>query len=92
VLSFSTRPARIPGIGAEERGQSEAIARVIAAFAARGSRISRRSSAKAAAVRARLGVANRVLVMEYGTYSVISPEARVDFVEGRQPAETGRGR
>src|SRR6185312_12973003 len=63
------------GIGAEERGQSEAIGAAIASMARVGvpivaTIIGEGGSGGALA----LGVANRVLVMEFGCYSVISPE------------------
>ncbi|HEX4513168.1 MAG TPA: acetyl-CoA carboxylase carboxyltransferase subunit alpha [Polyangiaceae bacterium] len=75
VLSFIDTPGAYPGIGAEERGQSEAIGACIAAFARAkvpivATIIGEGGSGGALA----LAVANRVLVMEYGTYSVISPE------------------
>jgi len=75
MLSFIDTPGAYPGIGAEERGQSEAIGACIAAMARAkvpivATIIGEDGSGGALA----LGVANRVLVMEYGTYSVISPE------------------
>jgi acetyl-CoA carboxylase carboxyl transferase subunit alpha len=75
VLSFIDTPGAYPGIGAEERGQSEAIGACIAAMARSkvpiiSTIIGEGGSGGALA----LGVANRVMVMEYGTYSVISPE------------------
>ena len=75
VLSFIDTPGAYPGIGAEERGQSEAIGACIAAMSRIrvpiiATIIGEGGSGGALA----LGVANRVLVMEYGTYSVISPE------------------
>jgi acetyl-CoA carboxylase carboxyl transferase subunit alpha len=75
LLSFIDTPGAYPGIGAEERGQSEAIGACIAAMARAkvpiiATIIGEGGSGGALA----LGVANRVLVMEYGTYSVISPE------------------
>jgi len=75
VLSFIDTPGAYPGIGAEERGQSEAIGACIAAMSRLrvpvvATIIGEGGSGGALA----LGVANRVLVMEYGTYSVISPE------------------
>jgi acetyl-CoA carboxylase carboxyl transferase subunit alpha len=75
VLSFIDTPGAYPGIGAEERGQSEAIGACIAAFArARVPIISTIIGEGGSGGALALGVANRVLVMEYGTYSVISPE------------------
>ncbi|MDI1433887.1 MULTISPECIES: acetyl-CoA carboxylase carboxyltransferase subunit alpha [Polyangium] len=75
VLTFIDTPGAYPGIGAEERGQSEAIGAALAAMArARvpilATIIGEGGSGGALA----LGVANRVLVMEFGCYSVISPE------------------
>ena len=75
VLTFIDTPGAYPGIGAEERGQSEAIARnlfemsrlrtpVICTVIGEG------GSGGALAV----GVGDRVLMLQYSTYSVISPE------------------
>ena len=75
ILTLIDTPGAYPGLGSEERGQSEAIAACLAAMA-RGrvpivaTIIGEGGSGGALA----LGVANRVLVLEYGTYSVISPE------------------
>ncbi|APR84032.1 Acetyl-coenzyme A carboxyl transferase [Minicystis rosea] len=75
VLTFIDTPGAYPGIGAEERGQSEAIGAAIAAMARVrvpivASIIGEGGSGGALA----LGVANRVVVLEFGCYSVISPE------------------
>jgi acetyl-CoA carboxylase carboxyl transferase subunit alpha len=75
VLTFIDTPGAYPGIGAEERGQSEAIGAALAAMARLrvpviASIIGEGGSGGALA----LGVANRVLVLEFGCYSVISPE------------------
>jgi acetyl-CoA carboxylase carboxyl transferase subunit alpha len=75
ILTFIDTPGAYPGIGAEERGQSEAIGAAIAAMAKvsvpiLASIIGEGGSGGALA----LGVANRVLVLEFGCYSVISPE------------------
>jgi len=75
ILTFIDTPGAYPGIGAEERGQAEAIARslremallrvpVIATIVGEG------GSGGALA----LGVADRVLMLENSIYSVISPE------------------
>jgi len=75
VLTFIDTSGAYPGIDAEERGQSEAIARnlyemsgmktpIIATVIGEG------GSGGALAI----GVADRVLMLEYSTYSVISPE------------------
>jgi len=75
ILTLIDTPGAYPGIGAEERGQSEAIGACLAAMAQApvpiiATIIGEGGSGGALA----LGVANRVLVLEYGTYSVISPE------------------
>jgi acetyl-CoA carboxylase carboxyl transferase subunit alpha len=75
ILTFIDTPGAYPGIGAEERGQSEAIGACLAAMARApvpivATIVGEGGSGGALA----LGVANRVHVLEYGTYSVISPE------------------
>lgn len=75
VLTFIDTPGAYPGIDAEERGQSEAIGAAIAAMArvtvpVISVIIGEGGSGGALA----LGVANRVLVLEFSYYSVISPE------------------
>ncbi|MBX3321174.1 MAG: acetyl-CoA carboxylase carboxyltransferase subunit alpha [Nitrospira sp.] len=75
ILTFIDTPGAYPGIGAEERGQAEAIARnlfvmsrltvpIISVVIGEG------GSGGALA----LGVADRVLMLEHSVYSVISPE------------------
>ena len=75
ILTFIDTPGAYPGVGAEERGQSEAIARnlmimsdlktpIIATVIGEG------GSGGALAI----GVADKVMMMQYSTYSVISPE------------------
>ena len=75
VFTFIDTPGAFPGIGAEERGQSEAIAASIETMSGLGvpvitTVIGEGGSGGALA----LGVANRVLVLEFGYYSVITPE------------------
>jgi acetyl-CoA carboxylase carboxyl transferase subunit alpha len=75
VLTFIDTPGAYPGVDAEERGQSEAIARnlqvmsglktpVICTIMGEG------GSGGALAI----GVGDRVMMLQYSTYSVISPE------------------
>lgn len=75
LLTFIDTPGAYPGVGAEERGQSEAIARnlfvlsdlkvpVICTVIGEG------GSGGALAI----GVGDKVLMLQYSTYSVISPE------------------
>ena len=75
VLTFIDTPGAYPGIGAEERGQSEAIARNL--FVMAGLRtpiictvIGEGGSGGALAI----GVGDRVMMLQYSVYSVISPE------------------
>jgi acetyl-CoA carboxylase carboxyl transferase subunit alpha len=75
VLTFVDTPGAFPGIGAEERGQSEAIAAAIEVMSGLSvpvitTVIGEGGSGGALA----LGVGNRVLVLEFGYYSVITPE------------------
>ena len=75
IVTFIDTPGAYPGIGAEERGQAEAIARnlfvmsrlsvpIISVVIGEG------GSGGALA----LGVSDRVLMLEHSVYSVISPE------------------
>ncbi len=75
IITFIDTPGAYPGIGAEERGQAEAIARnlfvmsrltvpIISVVIGEG------GSGGALA----LGVSDRVLMLEHSVYSVISPE------------------
>ncbi|MEA3332983.1 MAG: acetyl-CoA carboxylase carboxyltransferase subunit alpha [Pseudomonadota bacterium] len=93
IFTFVDTPGAFPGIGAEERGQAEAIARnlremamlrvpVIVTITGEG------GSGGALAI----AVGNRVLMMEYSVYAVISPEGCAailwsDGAKGEQAAE-----
>jgi len=75
VVTFVDTPGAYPGIGAEERGQSEAIARSIEMCLNLTTPmvsvvIGEGGSGGAIAIAA----ANRVLMLEHAIYSVISPE------------------
>jgi acetyl-CoA carboxylase carboxyl transferase subunit alpha len=75
VLTFIDTPGAYPGIGAEERGQSEAIARNLYVMARLRTPvictvIGEGGSGGALAI----GVGDRTLMLQYSTYSVISPE------------------
>ena len=75
VITFVDTQGAYPGIGAEERGQSEAIGACLAAMArARVPIVATIIGEGGSGGALALGVANRVHVQEYGTYSVISPE------------------
>ena len=75
IITFIDTPGAFPGIGAEERGQAEAIAKnlmvmsrlkvpIIVVVIGEG------GSGGALAI----GVGDKILMLEYATYSVISPE------------------
>lgn len=75
VLTFIDTPGAYPGIDAEERGQSEAIARNIAVMSSLktpiiSTVIGEGGSGGALAI----GVCDRLMMLQYSTYSVISPE------------------
>lgn len=75
IITFIDTPGAYPGIGAEERGQSEAIARNLYEMAHLRTPIictvvGEGGSGGALAI----GVGDRVMMLQYATYSVISPE------------------
>jgi acetyl-CoA carboxylase carboxyl transferase subunit alpha len=75
VLTFIDTPGAYPGIGAEERGQSEAIARNLLVMSRLKvpiicTVIGEGGSGGALAI----GVGDQTLMLQYSTYSVISPE------------------
>jgi acetyl-CoA carboxylase carboxyl transferase subunit alpha len=75
ILTLIDTPGAYPGIGAEERGQGEAIGTCLAGMArARVPIVATIIGEGGSGGALALGVANRVLVLEYGTYSVITPE------------------
>jgi acetyl-CoA carboxylase carboxyl transferase subunit alpha len=75
VITFIDTPGAYPGVGAEERGQSEAIARNLFVMADLGVPIvsvviGEGGSGGALAI----GVCDRLMMLQFSTYSVISPE------------------
>jgi len=75
VMTFIDTPGAYPGIGAEERGQSEAIARNLYEMARlRTPTIATVVGEGGSGGALAIGVADRVMMMQYATYSVISPE------------------
>src|SRR6202789_1412248 len=75
IVTLIDTPGAYPGIGAEERGQAQAIGACLAAMSrARVPIVATIIGEGGSGGALALGVANRVLVLEYGTYSVISPE------------------
>ncbi len=75
IITFIDTPGAYPGVGAEERGQSEAIAKNLKVMAELTvpiicTVIGEGGSGGALAI----GVGDRVNMLQYSTYSVISPE------------------
>lgn len=81
IITFVDTPGAYPGVGAEERGQAEAIARstecclrlgvpIIAVIVGEG------GSGGAIAI----ATANRILMLEHAIYSVISPEGAASII------------
>jgi acetyl-CoA carboxylase carboxyl transferase subunit alpha len=87
ILTFIDTPGAYPGIGAEERGQAEAIAHSLQVMSSLptpiiATVIGEGGSGGALAI----GVADRVLMLEYSIYSVISPEGCASIL-WRDPAK-----
>jgi acetyl-CoA carboxylase carboxyl transferase subunit alpha len=75
IVTFIDTPGAYPGVGAEERGQSEAIARNLFVMAKLRTPIvsivvGEGGSGGALAI----GVCDRLIMLQYSTYSVITPE------------------
>jgi len=93
VITFVDTPGAYPGIGAEERGQAEAIARNLREMSCLRTPIvtcitGEGGSGGALAV----AVGNRILMLEHSIYSVISPEGCAailwsDGTKGEQAAD-----
>lgn len=75
VVTLIDTPGAYPGIGAEERGQAEAIARnLIEMSALRVPIVVTITGEGGSGGALALGIGDRVFMLEYATYSVISPE------------------
>ena len=75
IITFIDTPGAYPGLGAEERGQAEAIARNLREMAGLSTPIISVVTGEGGSGGAlAIGVGNRVLMLEYAIYSVISPE------------------
>ena len=76
VLCFIDTPGAYPGIGAEERGQAEAIAvnlEVMSSLSVPTISVIIGEGASGGAIG--IGVTNRILMLQYAWYNVISPES-----------------
>jgi acetyl-CoA carboxylase carboxyl transferase subunit alpha len=93
IFTFVDTPGAFPGIGAEERGQAEAIARNLREMAALTVPVIVTVTGEGGSGGAlAIAVGNRVLMMEYSVYAVISPEGCAailwsDGTKGPQAAE-----
>jgi acetyl-CoA carboxylase carboxyl transferase subunit alpha len=75
VFTFVDTPGAFPGIGAEERGQAEAIARNLREMAALTVPIIVTVTGEGGSGGAlAIAVGNKVMMMQYSVYAVISPE------------------
>ncbi len=75
VITFIDTPGAYPGIGAEERGQAEAIARNLRVMAGLRTPIIAVVTGEGGSGGAlAIGMGNRVLMLQHAVYSVISPE------------------
>ncbi|NVN91750.1 MAG: acetyl-CoA carboxylase carboxyltransferase subunit alpha [Desulfuromonadales bacterium] len=90
VITFVDTPGAYPGIGAEERGQAEAIARNLRDMASLATPVvvcvtGEGGSGGALAI----AVGNRILMLEHSIYSVISPEgcAAILWSDGSKGAQ-----
>ena len=89
ILCFIDTPGAYPGLGAEERGQAEAIAKALQVMASLDCPmisvvLGEGGSGGALA----LGVTDRILMLEYAVYSVISPEGCASIL-WRDPSKIG---
>jgi acetyl-CoA carboxylase carboxyl transferase subunit alpha len=87
IICFIDTPGAYPGLGAEERGQAEAIAKALQVMSSLECPmlsivIGEGGSGGALA----LGVTDRILMFEYSIYSVISPEGCASIL-WRDPAK-----
>ena len=75
IYTFVDTPGAYPGVGAEERGQSEAIARNLQVMAGlRAPIITTVTGEGGSGGALAIGVGDRLIMLQYSTYSVISPE------------------
>jgi len=93
LITFVDTPGAYPGIGAEERGQAEAIARNLREMASLAIPIITVITGEGGSGGAlAIAVGNRILMLEHSVYSVISPEGCAailwsDGTKGQQAAE-----
>jgi acetyl-CoA carboxylase carboxyl transferase subunit alpha len=75
IITFIDTQGAYPGVGAEERGQSEAIARNLFEMSVLATPIVTVVTGEGGSGGAlAIGVCDRLMMLQYSTYSVISPE------------------
>ena len=90
VITFVDTPGAYPGIGAEERGQAEAIARNLRDMSSLRTPVVACITGESGSGGAlAIAVGNRVLMLEHSVYSVISPEgcAAILWSDGSKGAQ-----
>lgn len=93
IFTFIDTAGAYPGIGAEERNQSEAIARNLFAMSRLKTPIICTVTGEAGSGGAlAIGVGDRVLMLQFGIYSVISPEgcASILWKDAAKASEAAR--
>jgi len=91
ILTFIDTPGAYPGIGAEERGQAEAIARnLLDMFMIRTPIISMIIGEGGSGGALALAVGDSVLMLEHSVYSVISPEGCAAILWKKNSSEVGQ--
>ena len=89
IICFIDTPGAYPGLGAEERGQAEAIAKSLQVMASlECPMISIVLGEGGSGGALALGVTDRILMFEFSIYSVISPEGCASIL-WRDPAKIG---
>lgn len=90
LITFIDTPGAYPGLGAEERGQAEAIAKnLYMMFKLKNPIISVVIGEGGSGGALALSVADRILMLEHSIYSVISPEGCAAILWKKAPNETG---
>ncbi len=93
IFTFIDTAGAYPGIGAEERNQSEAIARNLLEMSKLKTQIICTVTGEAGSGGAlAIGVGDKVLMLQYGIYSVISPEgcASILWKDAAKASEAAR--
>ncbi|MEO0093869.1 MAG: acetyl-CoA carboxylase carboxyltransferase subunit alpha [candidate division WOR-3 bacterium] len=93
LVTFVDTPGAYPGVGAEERGQAEAIARNLRELATLPVPIVVVISGEGGSGGAlAIAIGDRILIMEYATYSVITPEgcASILWRDGNKAEEAAK--